>query len=92
MIKKYALKYFNDEIQIVEGKCLQPDNCTCNVNDGPKCYITDLNQLKFIMEEYYILRLEELKEMSVEDFNKFIVEPQLRDNASRQINIIEFDI
>lgn len=92
MIKRYALKYFNDEIQIVEGKCLQPDNCTCYIDDEPKCYITDLNQLKSIMEEYYIVRLEELKEMSVEDFNKFIVEPQLRDNAIRQINIIKSDI
>lgn len=69
---KYTIKYFGDEIRIVEGKCLNENNCICNKGEvSIKCYYSSL-EIKNMIEKYYLSRFNYFYNMSKEDFDYYL--------------------
>lgn len=64
--EKFRLKYFQDEIQLVEAKCLEPWSCSCEKEKG-KCCLSPFDA-RTEMIKYYQGRVDYLSKLSDKEF------------------------
>lgn len=64
--EKFRLKYFQDEIQVVEARCLEPWNCSCK-NTTEKCCMTPF-EARTAMIKYYQGRVDYLSKLTDKEF------------------------